>query len=206
MSNDSPSATPDDQAVDSLTVQLGDLTVSLSRVRRAQAKATPVPLFGRRVSGNDAVPVRSQDDGFPEAGATGTEEDGDDGPPPAPLDGAASVPHQAGDPFEARLLYARGSGRNARRRIQGLRWLPVDGERSPLAPRYYVLLRDCGGAEHSPALLFTSWQQISPYVCVDVGARRTRASSQLAELAVFAGWPSQAEAEEFAAGAGTTLR
>ena len=199
MSNGVPSASQDEPGVDSVTLQLGELTLSVSRVRRAQAKAAPVPLFGRRPSGGEEQPTREQDGGSAERfpATAGAEEPG----PAPPAAGVGSGgPRPGSGSFEDRLLYARGSGRNARRRIDGLRWLPVKGERSELAPRFYVLLRDRIGVVHRPALLYTSWQQISPCVCVDSeGARRARASSRVLDLAVFAGWPSRAEAEEFAA-------
>ena len=128
---------------------------------------------------------------------------------PAPAqarDATAAPPEPQGEPapragpsIADRILYARSAGVNAKQRIDGLQQFSFEGEKSSLAPRYYVVLRDRLGIVYNPCLVYRRWGDFGNIV-EDPGSRRGRRI--LNDLSVFEGWPSEGEAQAYAAGAG----
>ena len=97
----------------------------------------------------------------------------------------------------ARERAAFRAGIAASQRKKGLRAEVVTGV-SKLQPRVYVLLRCNQGIERDPPTYCSSWSEIKPLVTAGVTGQ---SSKLLHPLAVFQGFPSQREADQFVLGA-----
>jgi hypothetical protein len=94
----------------------------------------------------------------------------------------------------AREHAAFQAGIAASQRKKGLRAEVVTGV-SKRQPRVYVLLRCNQGIERDPPTYYSSWSEIKPLVTAG------QSSKLLHQLAVFQGFPSQREADQFVLGA-----
>jgi hypothetical protein len=107
--------------------------------------------------------------------------------------------------WDERLRYAFEAGASALLRLRGDRAPQPTARRCSLQSRVYVLLRDKDNRRPpTGALLFHRWANLRNKVFSDfVSPGSVRCD--IAESSVFHGWPSRAEAAQYAQGAGAVL-
>ena len=98
-------------------------------------------------------------------------------------------------PWSVREGAARRAGQAASVRLRGFKAAVVPLA-AKLRPRLYLVVRDKQGCVRSPPLVLRSWAATRPLVAVEGG------SALFHDLAIFQGFPSEREAQCFAAGAG----